>query len=127
MADKKEQKGKGKTDDGKYEEDLDTYFVDRMRFLNQKDHASKHLKQHFKVPPPLPPSRSALAPVTDPREPWLAGSARRSGTDSSARRTATTDTKAAAEAAEAAARWVMGWRWCAWTAVRRPTRRCGSR
>lgn len=51
MAEKRAQKTK-KDSDGNYEEDLDTYFVDRLRFLNQKDHTTQHLKQRFKVPPP---------------------------------------------------------------------------
>jgi hypothetical protein len=55
MTEKRAQKTK-KDGDGNYEEDLDTYFVDRLRFLNQKDHTTQHLKQRFKVLPRPPPS-----------------------------------------------------------------------
>ena len=51
MAEKRAKKTK-KDSDGNYEEDLDTYFVDRLRFLNQKDHTAQPLKQRFKVPAP---------------------------------------------------------------------------
>jgi hypothetical protein len=62
MAEKRAQKTK-KDGDGNYEEDLDTYFVDRLRFLNQRDHTTQHLKQRFKVLPRPPPRTHSVSPV----------------------------------------------------------------